>query len=98
MNKNHQYLLLSAYDRVIEHPEAFNTRNQAFDAMIDGLARQLDDFSAWKLKKHFKNDTLEELDGFDDYFSFGESHAWYTGSDNFDWKIVEITIQNNRIT
>jgi len=93
----YQYQLISTYERDIEQPEVYNTHNQAFEAMVEDLARQTDDFSAWKLKKHFKSNTLEELDGYDDFFGLDEDWAWYNGNYNYDWKIVRLTVQNNRI-
>jgi len=98
LKEKHQYMLLSAYEGVTEQPEVYNTHKQAFDAMVDELAEQTEDFSAWKIKKHFKAGTLDELDGYNDCFGLCKNAACYYGSENFNWKIVCLTVQDNKIT
>ena len=94
-----QYLVISSYERDIEEPAAFNTHKQAFEAMVTDMCHQLDsdEISAWKLKKHFKAGTLDTLDGYNDEFGIGNDSAWVNNNYNFDWKIVCLTVQDNRI-
>jgi len=98
MKAKQQYLLISAYERNIEQPEAYSTHSEAFNAMADELACQLDDITSWKLKHHFKAETLEELEGFGERFGLSKNGAWCNGNYNHDWKIVRLTVQDNQIT
>ncbi|MDR0288138.1 MAG: hypothetical protein LBI03_10615 [Clostridiales bacterium] len=93
----YQYMLVTIHERDIELAEVYNTHNKAFDAMLVHLDRKLDEFSAQKIKKHFKENTLGELDGYDNYFGLYEDSAWFNGNSNYDWRIIHLTIQDNII-
>jgi hypothetical protein len=94
-----QYMLLSLCERGIDRPVIFNTYDEAFNEMIKDVAKQID-VPFKTLKEHIVNDTAKDLDGFNDDFSIEKHTAWVTDGinhNNYDWKIVAVTVQNNKI-
>jgi len=95
-----QYMLLSSCERSIDQPELFDDYKQAFDEMIKGVAKRID-FPAERLQEHAENGTFAEIEGFEDNFGIEENAAWVTNGNNhnnYDWKIVAVTIQLNKVT
>ena len=95
-----QFMLISLCEIQIGTPRVFDSKEEAFDAMLEEYSDK-SDVPSETLKRHFTEGSLEDLsEEFRDEYGITESSAWIIDGpnhDNYIWEICCLTMQDNRI-
>ena len=96
----HQYMLIHACEITFSKPKIYDNKEEVFAAMI-GEFSDKSDIPVETLKKHFSEDTLDELsEEFRDDYGIEEESAWIMDGKNHDnniWEIYRLTTRENKI-